>query len=163
MLLAFGLAGCAQRRPPPPAPQPAPPSIPVPADPAPTLSPAALAAWADAPLSPGNWSWQPGRASFGEISAPLLTIACESAGRIAIDFHLPGAPSRLVVRTSTGLRAPNLTQQDGRQRTRLAANDPLLDDIVFSRGRFAVEAEGRRLVIPAWPKPARVIEDCRDR
>jgi hypothetical protein len=34
--------------------------------------------------------------------------------------------------------------------------------MVFSRGRFTVEVPGApMLVIPAWPEPARVIEDCR--
>ena len=40
--------------------------------------------------------------------------------------------------------------------------DPLLDQIAFSRGRFLVQAEGGpSLILPAWPEPARVIEDCR--
>jgi hypothetical protein len=44
----------------------------------------------------------------------------------------------------------------------LAANDPLLDAMVFSRGRFSIEVTGLpRLIIPTWPEPARVIEDCR--
>jgi len=38
----------------------------------------------------------------------------------------------------------------------------LLDAIAFSRGRFSVEAAGTaRLVIPAWPEAARVVEACR--
>ena len=45
---------------------------------------------------------------------------------------------------------------------RLNPGDPVLDAMVFSRGRFAVEAPGTPLlVVPAWPEPARVIEDCR--
>jgi hypothetical protein len=44
----------------------------------------------------------------------------------------------------------------------LPANDRLLDAMVFSRGRFTVEVPGTpMLVIPAWPEPARVVEDCR--
>jgi hypothetical protein len=44
----------------------------------------------------------------------------------------------------------------------VSANDPLLDAIAFSRGRFTVEVPGLpMLVLPAWPEPARVIEDCR--
>jgi hypothetical protein len=38
----------------------------------------------------------------------------------------------------------------------------LLDQIVFSRGRVSVEAEGLpALTIPTWPEPARVIDECR--
>jgi hypothetical protein len=34
--------------------------------------------------------------------------------------------------------------------------------MAFSRGRFMVEAQGMAtLVLPAWPEPARVVEDCR--
>jgi hypothetical protein len=44
----------------------------------------------------------------------------------------------------------------------LAASDPLLDGIAFSRGRIAVAmAGGVPLVVPAWPEAARTIEDCR--
>ena len=44
----------------------------------------------------------------------------------------------------------------------LSAGDPILDAMVFSRGRFTVEAPGLpMLVLPTWPAPARVIEDCR--
>ena len=38
----------------------------------------------------------------------------------------------------------------------LAANDPLLDAIAFSRGRFVVSMPGMAaLVVPAWPEAAR--------
>ncbi len=44
----------------------------------------------------------------------------------------------------------------------LAARDPLLDAIAFSRGRIAVVMTGAEaLVMPAWPEAARTIEDCR--
>ncbi len=44
----------------------------------------------------------------------------------------------------------------------LPANDPLLDAIGFSRGRFVVEQAGTPpLVLPAWAEVERVVEDCR--
>ena len=44
----------------------------------------------------------------------------------------------------------------------LPSDDPLLDEMAFSRGRFTVEAEGLEpLILPAWPEPARVVDDCR--
>ena len=44
----------------------------------------------------------------------------------------------------------------------LAANDPLLDAIAFSRGRIVVSMPGTAaLVVPARPEAARAIEDCR--
>jgi hypothetical protein len=50
--------------------------------------------------------------------------------------------------------------------TELAARDPLLDAMAFSRGRIAVTVGGvaggaEALVMPAWPEAARTIEDCR--
>lgn len=40
--------------------------------------------------------------------------------------------------------------------------EPLLDAIAFSRGHFTVDAPGQpRLVLPAHPEVARVVEDCR--
>jgi hypothetical protein len=44
----------------------------------------------------------------------------------------------------------------------VSADDPLLDALAFSRGRFAVETAGApTLIVPAWPELARVVEDCR--
>ncbi len=45
---------------------------------------------------------------------------------------------------------------------RVAANDPLLDAMAFSKGRFAVEVAGLpTLYVPSYPEVTRVIEDCR--
>jgi len=85
-------------------------------------------------------------------------VRCE-AGQVSL--ARPGASGNaLVVRTSFGERrlpagAPDSTAT-------LAAADPLLDQMVFSRGRFLIQADGApTLIVPAWPEPARVIEDCR--
>lgn len=44
----------------------------------------------------------------------------------------------------------------------MSAYDPILDAIIFSRGRFAVEAAGQlSIAVPAWPEIAHVVEDCR--
>ena len=44
----------------------------------------------------------------------------------------------------------------------LHSNDPMLDSIAFSRGRFALEVAGlETLYLPSWPEISRVIEDCR--
>jgi hypothetical protein len=44
----------------------------------------------------------------------------------------------------------------------LPASDTLFDQIAFSRGRFLVRASGGGdLVLPSWPEPARLIEECR--
>jgi hypothetical protein len=45
---------------------------------------------------------------------------------------------------------------------RLPAQDPLLDAMAFSKGRFALEVAGlQTLYVPSWAEITRVIEDCR--
>ena len=44
----------------------------------------------------------------------------------------------------------------------IAARDPALDALAFSRGRFAIETAGLpTLYVPSWPEVGRVVEDCR--
>jgi hypothetical protein len=71
----------------------------------------------------------------------------------------------MTVRTSYGARNFPLSVQAEPMAyvyTSLPASDRILDQIAFSRGRFTVEVPGQpMLVLPAWPEPARVVEDCR--
>lgn len=109
------------------------------------------------PVSPGAWTYRPidggSEARFGES----LIVRCLGAtGQVAISrLGVPPAPMTIVTSsTSRGLAPGQL----------LAARDPLLDAIAFSRGRFIV-AQGSLapiLVVPAWPEIARSIEDCRN-
>ena len=66
------------------------------------------------------------------------------------------------VLTSTGYHdVPAVVGPSGLTAT-LDALHPMFDAIAFSRGRFAVESvDTTLLILPAWPEPARVIEDCR--
>jgi hypothetical protein len=61
----------------------------------------------------------------------------------------------MIIRTTAGDR------RFADVRAPLPAGDPFLDEIVFSRGRFVVETAGAMMVIPAWPEPAKAVEDCR--
>jgi hypothetical protein len=160
-LILAALASCAPR-PAPPAPPPPPPAPPPPA-PAP---PAPAVGWEDAPASPGDWRYREegagSAASFGTAQDPQFVISCGANRQVSLSRRGAAGGSSLVVRTSFGDRSLPGAALDGGVTASLAASDPLLDWMVFSRGRFAVEAEGSpRLVIPAWPEPARVIEDCR--
>jgi hypothetical protein len=156
-----------QQQAPRPAPRPSTPAPPGPTPrPAATSSSTALAAWADAALSPGRWTYQPARgtgsrALFGPTNAPSFQVAC-AAGRL-LNLTRPGAAAgSLTIRTTSTLRALPGTGSAQGLSVQLPANDPLMDAIAFSRGRFAVEAPGvPALVIPAWPELARVVEDCR--
>lgn len=151
------LAACvpAPRQPPPVA---APPAVPAPAAPAPLA-----ADWRDWPLTPGTWRYRPtptgSTADFGAIAtAPAVSFRCETAThRIAIVVPAATAAT-MTIRTSTARRS--LPMQGGQ--SVLAATDPLLDAMGFSRGRFVIEQAGvPPLVLPAWAEIERVTEDCR--
>jgi hypothetical protein len=119
--------------------------------------------WRDAPLSPGEWTIAGATASFGPAGQPAFAIRCEGAGRIGIARRASAASATaLTLRTSTGVRSLPARSEGGALVATLAASDPFLDAMVFSRGRFTVEAAGLPpLILPAWPEPARVLEDCR--
>ena len=153
----------------PPRPVPAPEPIQRPAPPRPTPAPAPAPApapsthWLDAPLSAGSWTYRAASsgvgssAAFGPRTSPVLTIRCEPARRISLARS--GAAGALTFRTSSAARTLNVAGAAG---ATLTADDPLLDALAFSRGRFAVETGGAApLIVPAWPELARVVEDCR--
>jgi hypothetical protein len=153
----LALAGCATQPPAPVAPPPAPPAPPPLPPPAPP--PAPPQDWRDIALTPGDWIYQAepaGSVALFGAGAPAFQLRCLPATRqVVIERTGAAAGARLVVRTSFGERSI----ADGAP---LPAADPLLDQIAFSRGRFTIAADGLpMLVIPAWPEPARTIEDCR--
>jgi hypothetical protein len=157
------------------------PSVRAPVVPPPQQQPAVArppqprpADWRDWAMTPGTWRYVaagPGRsaATFGAgANGDLLQIACDrGAQRVTLTTKgAPGAPP-LTIRTSSVERVlPKGASADAASFTRdirLAANDPLLDALAFSRGHFVVEEAGAPpLVVPAWPEVGRVIEDCRD-
>ena len=150
-----------------PAPQQQAPRPPEPGPTPPVVTPStALAAWADAPLSPGRWLYQPARgtgsrALFGPLNAPSFQVAC-TAGRLLTLTRSGAAAGALTIRTTSTLRSLPGTRSAEGLGAQLTAGDPLLDAMAFSRGRFAVEAAGMQpLIVPAWPELARVVEDCR--
>lgn len=162
---ALALAACVPRGeapaplPPPPAPQAPvvrapPPPAPPPAD------------WQAAPLTGGDWSYAPGptmpRATFVSVGADTFEISCERGRAVRLRWNGGQAPA-LSIRTSYGERLLRVSEaRVGEILVDLPPSDPLLDQIAFSRGRFLVHAEGgQTLILPAWPEPARVIEDCR--
>jgi hypothetical protein len=121
--------------------------------------------WQIGPLSPGDWSYVPDRArpyalfraegaAFRLICEPNRTISLVLAG---------GRSASVLIRTSFGERRLSASRAGAHEiAASLPASDPLLDQMAFSRGRFLVQAEGGpALVVPAWPEPAHVIEDCR--
>lgn len=167
--LVMMLASCVAKPPPRPAPAPAPPSPPAVALPA---APPRQD-WRDVALTPGTWTWR--RAASGASLAQfgvagegaVLALRCDLAGRAVIVSRAgtSAAPGTMTFTTSFGPFTIAATPGGGDPPAivaRLAARDPRLDQLAFSRGRFLVEVAGQdRLVIPAWPEVSRVIEDCR--
>lgn len=143
----------------PPPPQPAPPPPPAPAD------------WRDIPLTRGDWSYRNegsvSQAVFGDPGAPpSFAVRCERAPRqVMLSRTGTTTGNMMTVRTSYAARNFPLSaraEPAGSVSAVVNANDRFLDGIAFSRGRFTVEVPGApMLVLPAWPEPARVIEDCR--
>ncbi|QPQ54881.1 hypothetical protein IC614_11265 [Allosphingosinicella flava] len=165
------LAACVPQRQQIPAPPPVRPQAPPPA-PVPPPPPAAPPKnWADLPLTPGNWYYrdeaQTSQALFGPpASEALFLVRCTKAsGQVTLQRAGTTTGNTMTVRTSfTARNLPISIQTDPLPylTATLPATDPLLDSIAFSRGRFTVEVTGEpMLVIPAWPEPARVVEDCR--
>ena len=118
----------------------------------------------------GNWSYAliagGSEATFADSSArPQLTIRCTRLSRfVTISRPASAAAPSLGVWTTTLTRSlpAKFAPATARLSADLAAFDPLLDAIAFSRGRFAIGVAGQApLVVPAWADIARVIEDCR--
>lgn len=173
--LALGavLTGCVpQAAPPTPAPPPAPRPAPAPAPaPAPPPPPAPrYDNWIDAPQTPGTWRYESGAAGRTQAvfvapnNAPLLRLRCE-ADRAMVILSLPetgAAQPAITIRTQTATRTLAASPAGRETLAAFEPRDPLLDAMVFARGRFAVEASGLpALYLPSWPAIARVIEDCR--
>jgi hypothetical protein len=148
------IASCA---PPPAPPAPIPPPLPAAPPPAQAPPPAPAADWRDAPLTPGDWSLTGSSdtpsAIYETSAGAAFQITCSRPGQIGLS--VPDAQGiALIVRTTFGERTLATTA--------LAAIDPLFDQMAFSRGRFLVRAPGvEDRILPTWPEPARVIEECR--
>ncbi|MEO6113149.1 MAG: hypothetical protein ABIP07_01705 [Sphingomicrobium sp.] len=120
------------------------------------LAPLSFDAGKSLPLSFGQWSYVPAVGGSEARFGSLLSLRCERAARTMVVQRIGGAPAVLTIATSSVTR----TVPAG---GRIAANDPLLDAIAFSRGRFLVAGgAGPVLALPSWPEAARSIEDCRN-
>lgn len=150
---------------PPPTQEPPPPPPPLPEP------PPAAADWRDLPLTPGEWTYRNEGGSSIALFGPSpseaqFAVRCDLQRRQVI-LSRAGETSgnAMTVRTSFGARNLPLSPVPGplpEAGATVQPRDRLLDEMAFSRGRYTVEVPGRpMLVIPAWPEPSRVIEDCR--
>lgn len=169
--LSFGLAACVS------APAPVPPPVVRPAL-TPTPTPPRVVQeprydnFLDAPQTPGVWEYQisgsgPVAIFITANRSDEFVMACDRQ-RSQIDLFRSGtaaSPRAMIIRTETAARQMQVVQVEDTNSyltTDIAANDPLLDAMALTKGRFAVEVEGERtLYLPAWVEVTRVIEDCR--
>ncbi|AKM11573.1 hypothetical protein AB433_05560 [Croceicoccus naphthovorans] len=167
---ALALSACVPATPVPetmPAPTPTPVAT---ATPAPTPMVQAPASWRDAPITPGDWSYR-GDASNSRalFTAPggqvQFTVACERGGGPMIRLWRPTASSNapiMTITTTESVESVSASVQNGQAVANVTPRAPLLDSVIFSRGRFAVQvADTPTLYLPSWPEIARVVEDCR--
>lgn len=146
------------------APAPARPSAPA-AAPLPAPAPVE---WQDRRATAGNWSYRAEGSGSTAVfvspaNGPMLTVRCDAATR-RVSFARAGAGQGVMtVRTSFGAANwPITADGSGQGIASRAATDAVLDQIAYSRGRFAVEVAGlETLILPPWAEIARVVEDCR--
>jgi hypothetical protein len=126
--------------------------------------------WTDWPLAAGDWVYrQDERGSIALFGVPntdaVVTLRCDKARqRIYLARAGSGAGS-IVIRSSSTLKEFAGSPTGGTLpyiATEIGPRDPILDAMIFSRGRIAIEASGQTpLAIPSWAEIGRVVEDCR--
>jgi hypothetical protein len=164
--LATLLASCSEPR---VVPQPTPSPTPRPSPP--PLPPRPIAQdWRAAPITPGDWTWaMEGGQSVARFAGGLLTIRCDRArGTITLLRAGAGTPANagpepMTVTTTSGMRTLSAVPQGGSVlAVALTPGDPVLDAMIFSRGRFVIETPGTGAIyVPSWSEVSRVTEDCR--
>lgn len=106
---------------------------------------------------------------YGSPSGTLFALACNRAAGTVTLIRTGTSTVSLPMSVATtseirALSAEPAAQGQPQLQATLAAQDPLLDAMAFSRGRFAVEVNGLpTLYLPAWAEVGRVVEDCRRR
>ena len=175
--LSFSIAACYPSVPevavPAPAPAPAPAPVQVVQPPASTLQidAAQYQNFMDKPQTPGTWTYRESdtdsRAIFGTTPRDAsFMMRCDKATR-RISLNRPttlrGTQTMRVDTETASKEFTATTLGDSSVLTAdFAANDPLLDSMAVTKGRFAITSpRATGLYIPAWVEVSRVIEDCR--
>jgi hypothetical protein len=98
-------------------------------------------------------------------AAVRMQIRCNRAARTVsiVRMGVPAAaPAMAIWTTSLSRTVPARFLSTKELIADVAATDPLLDAIAFSRGRIATAASGApMLAVASGPETTRVIEDCR--
>ncbi len=133
-----------------------------------------MASWEDSPASPGEWVYRQDKrgsiALFGPTGADaLFAVRCDAEAKRVYLTHTgqfaAGESGKMTIRTTSALKtfaAANTGGTPPLVAAELAAGEPHLDMMAYSRGKFVVQIKGTPdLVVPSWPEIARVVEDCR--
>ena len=139
--------------------------------PVPVVDEPAFDNYLDAPQTDGTWSYveEPGESlglfGVGNPVHPFVIRCDKQSRRVGLARRTtPSGPLTMEVQAETVKRqlvAEKVPNYD-MVAADLDPNDPLLDAIAITKGRFAVGVEGENtLYIPAWAEVTRVIEDCR--
>ena len=107
-------------------------------------------------IAAGQWNYVASATGSEARYGAHIALRCDRTTR-TVSIYRPNLPdSSLSVATNALTRALPVGG-------RLLANDPLLDAIAFSRGRFLISGGSAPiLAVPSWPEAARSIEDCRN-
>ena len=167
VLLLIVLAACSAP-PPPPAPKAPPPPKPVVVAPPQPVQP--KGDWTDWPLAAGDWVYrQDERGSIALFGVPnadaLVTLRCDRTRQRMYLARAGSSAGSIVIRSSSTLKEFAGAATGGTLpyiATEISPRDPILDAMIYSRGRIAIEVSGQTpLAIPSWAEIGRVVEDCR--
>jgi hypothetical protein len=102
--------------------------------------------------------------SVARFAGGTLVLRCDrGSGTITLQRagEAPG-PEPMTITTTSGVSTLSASPQAGSLTVGLPARDAVIDSMIFSGGRFAIEAPGLApLYLPSWPEVGRVAEDCR--
>lgn len=129
----------------------------------------------DAATTPGEWRYSLAMAGIGRTSRAMFMtpggetvfeVACLAGDSIALSRSVQSVQNlEMTVRTETATvtrLAPPDPEGMPVVKAVVQPQDPLLDAMALSKGRFAVEVEGQpTLYLPSYAEVSRVIEDCR--
>lgn len=130
--------------------------------------------WTDWRITQGSWVYRTDArgsvALFGqEQGDAVVTIRCDRAqSRIYLtraDEAAVGGAGAITIRTSSALKTFNASSTGGSPpyiAAEIMPADPILDAIIYTRGRFALQAGGQQsIAVPVYAEIAKVVEDCR--
>jgi hypothetical protein len=169
--IAACLAACSSQNTIIPEATPRPPAAQAPKPSAPIVS-RPLGEWRDWPIASGDWVYRTDdRGSIALFGMPqrdaLITLRCDKTrGRVYLARASQSEKDSVItVRTSSALKQLNASPTGGTPpyiAAELMPNDSILDAIVYTRGRIALEGQGQQsIAIPIWSEVAKVVEDCR--